>query len=99
MAGEPTYTAEGVAIPDSIDELHALLATVAENHPDVNAEDVSMMETAVIEIAGNLIEHGRPPGQVNYRLVLTVYSDRLEGVLSDSGEELPGGLGDPQMPD
>src|SRR5688500_19350846 len=43
---------------------------------------VSMMETAVIEIAGNLVEHGRPPGRVRYRFTLTV--DRKSTRLNSS---------------
>jgi serine/threonine-protein kinase RsbW len=93
------YTAQGVAVPDSLETLHHLLAQVAAAHPDISAEDISMMETAVIEIAGNLIEHGRPPGEVSYRFILTVHPDRLEGLLADSGEELPGDLAGRGMPD
>lgn len=97
MRGE--YTAEGVAVPDSLEELHRLLEDVAGDHPEVSAEDVSMMETAVIEIAGNLIEHGRPAGSVRYRFTLTVLPDRLEGRLSDSGQELPRSLSVATAPD
>lgn len=90
MAGELTsYVVEGVAVPDSIDRLHELLGRVGGEHPDVLTEDLCMLETAVIEIAGNLIEHGRPSGGVEYQLRLEVLPDRLEGLLADSGGELP----------
>lgn len=94
MAGERSYAVEQVAAPESIDSLHDLLARVARENPEVPRDDLSMMETAVIEIAGNLVEHGRPPGEVTYRFDLTLHADRLEGVMADSGEELPGGLTD-----
>lgn len=90
MAGEPNgYVVEGVAMPHALDLLHDLISRVGGDHPDVLAEDLCMLETAVIEIAGNLIEHGRPSGAVDYRLRLDVLPDRLEGLLADSGEELP----------
>lgn len=83
-----SYRLEGLAVPQSLDELHQLLAQVAVDHPDVNAEDLSMLETATIEIAGNVVEHGRPAGKVIYNFSLTVADDRLLGVLADSGEEM-----------
>ena len=90
MAGELSgYVIEGVAVPHSLDLLHDLIDRVGGEHPDVLHEDLSMLETAVIEIAGNLIEHGRPSGAVDYRLRLNVLPDRLEGLLADSGEQLP----------
>ena len=90
MAGELTgYVIEGVAVPHSLELLHDLIDRVGGDHPDVLHEDLFMLETAVIEIAGNLIEHGRPSGAVDYRLRLDVLPDRLEGLLADSGEELP----------
>ncbi|HET6919786.1 MAG TPA: ATP-binding protein [Jiangellaceae bacterium] len=97
MDGE--YAVEGVALPDTLEQLHLLIARVAVDHPEVGAEDLSMLETAVIEIAGNLIEHGRPPGEVRYTFTLRVHPDRLIAVLSDSGEALPVSLSQPSMPD
>lgn len=76
-------------MPDSLDLLHHLVERVGSNQPDVLSEDLPMLETAVIEIAGNLIEHGRPAGGVDYRLSLEVLLDRLEGMLFDGGEALP----------
>jgi serine/threonine-protein kinase RsbW len=87
MTGE--YLIDGLAVPESLDLLHDLLERVAREHPDVSAADLMMFETAVIEIAGNVVEHGRPPGEVTYGFRLEVLPDRLEGVLIDSGEELP----------
>jgi serine/threonine-protein kinase RsbW len=52
----------------------------------------------VIEVAGNVVEHGRPPGDVSWAFRLTVLPDRLEATLSDSGEEYPGGTWGTTMP-
>jgi len=96
---EGAYVVAGVAMPHSLDLLHDLLEQVGHQHPDVSVEDLWMLETAVIEIAGNLIEHGRPAGAVDYQLRVKVLPDRLEGLLADSGEALPGPVTGREMPD
>lgn len=85
MAGEPAYVLDGLAVPAVLEELHVLLERVAHEHPDVLPGDLMLFETAVVEIAGNVVEHGRPPGQVPYTFSLTVLPDRLEGVLHEHG--------------
>ena len=97
MAGD--YRLDGLAVPESLRRLHALLEHVAQDHPEVTADDLMLLETAVIEIAGNVVEHGRPPGQVRYAFEVAVLPDRLEALLTDTGEEVPGATGSPDMPD
>ena len=87
------YQLDGLATPAILEQLHELLALVRDEHPDLAAEDLMMFETAVIEIAGNVVEHGMPPGQVPYRFTLAVSDDRVAGVLSHAGDRLDGALG------
>ncbi len=87
MAGD--YRIDGLAVPESLGLLHSLLEQVAADHPEVSPDDLMLLETAVIEIAGNVVEHGRPPGEVRYAFTLAVLPDRLEAVLTDTGEEVP----------
>lgn len=84
MTGESRYTIEQLAVPDSLEELHTLLERIGSEHPEVDAADLMMFETAVIEIAGNVIEHGTPAGQVVFVFVFTVEEDRLECRLRDT---------------
>ncbi len=86
-------------MPESLNLLHDLLEHVGEEHPDLDPGDLMLFETAVIEVAGNVVEHGRPRGRVNWTFQLSVQPDRLEGQLSDSGEEYPGGTWGTTMPD
>jgi serine/threonine-protein kinase RsbW len=95
MAGE--YRLDGVAVPAVLEELHELLEHVRRDHPDVFPEDLMLFETAVMEIAGNVVEHGRPPGEVPYTFVLTVLPDRVEALLSDAGDPVDL-TGTPSMP-
>lgn len=88
MAGESEYVIEALAVPETIGDLHELLALVGRENADVSATDLMMFETAVIEIAANVVEHGRPEGQVFYTFRLWLLDDRIEAALSDSGDEL-----------
>jgi serine/threonine-protein kinase RsbW len=97
MTGD--YLLEGLAVPDSLDLLHDLLERVGAENPDLAPSDLMLFETAVIEVAGNVVEHGHPPGQVRWSFRLAVRPDRLEATLSDSGEEYPGGAWGTVMPD
>ncbi|WP_052437035.1 ATP-binding protein [Georgenia sp. SUBG003] len=57
-----------------------------------------MFETAVIEVAGNVVEHGRPEGRVVYRFRLAVLPDRVVARL-EAGQEVDGDPGAPGLPD
>ena len=96
MTGD--YVLEGLAVPESLNLLHDLLERAGREHPDLDAGDLMMFETAVIEVAGNVVEHGRPHGRVTWAFRLSVLEDRLEARLSDSGEEYPGGTWGTAMP-
>lgn len=88
MAGEREYVIEALAVPETIGDLHEMLALVGRENSDVVDMDLMMFETAVIEIAANVVEHGRPEGQVFYTFRLVLLDDRIEASLSDSGDEL-----------
>jgi len=83
-----SYSVQGIAAPACFEDLHQLLERVSEDHPDVRRTDLDMLETAIIEIAGNVVEHGCPPGQVAYTLYLWVTETTLKSVLVDSGSEV-----------
>ena len=86
MAGE--YRVDTLAVPETLNLLHDLLDRVREEHPELESTDVMLFETAVIEIANNVVEHGRPPGTIRYSFVLDIDGDRLLGHLSDGGPPL-----------
>jgi serine/threonine-protein kinase RsbW len=96
MAGE--YALRGLAVPESLDLLQDLLEQVRREHPDLREADVSMFETAIVEIHGNVVEHGHPPGRVIYAFELEVSADRLVGVLADTGRAAPDLSGLDELP-
>lgn len=96
MAGE--YSVSGLAVPETIDLLHSLLAEARADFPDVSEVDVSMIEMAIIEIAGNVVQHSPEAETAVYSFTLQVLDDRLVGVLEHSGPEVTG-LPTPSMPE
>src|SRR3954454_3329822 len=96
MTGD--YLLEGLAVPESLNLLHDLLERAGQEHPDLSASDLMLFETAVIEVAGNVVEHGQPYGRVKWSFWLSILPDRMEARLSDSGEEYPGGTWGTDMP-
>lgn len=81
MAGE--LRRAGLALPDALEEVHTLLAEVAATHPDLAAGDVMRVETALVELVGNIIEHGRPPGGVRFTLSVEVGAEEIVAQLGD----------------
>lgn len=97
---EPPYRVGGFAVPESLHLLRGLLERAAGDHPDVEGEVFMDFEIAVLEVAGNVVRHGRPPGEVRYSFALQIHDDRLVGLLADTGQEAPFDARDtPGMPD
>jgi serine/threonine-protein kinase RsbW len=95
MAGD--YELDALSVPESLEELHELMERASQDHPGL-ATDLMLMETAVIELAGNVVEHGRPEGRVAYHFSLQVLPDRLLGLLSDAGDQVEPGAEAPADP-
>ncbi len=90
MAGDAAasaYTLSGLAVPEELTRLHELLEQVSTEHPALPDSDVMLLETAVIEVAGNVVQHGRPVGRVQWVLTVEVHPSTLVARLADSGEE------------
>lgn len=85
-SGENVYTLEGFAVPEQIDAVHDLLARAASEHPELDPTDVMLFETAIIEIANNVVEYGRPEGKVRWRFTIQVRPEEIEADLDDTGQ-------------
>jgi serine/threonine-protein kinase RsbW len=80
------YVLEGFAVPDQLDAVHTLLAQAAGDHPELEPMDVMLFETAIIEIANNVVEYGRPEGEVRWKFTIRVHEDEIEAELDDTGQ-------------
>ncbi len=88
----------GVAGPGCLDLVHDMLAELWTGAPEVAEQDRTLFEIAVVEIAGNVVEHTRPR-PVACELELAVYPDRLDAVFHDTGEDAAVDLSDTGLPD
>ncbi|WP_181158441.1 ATP-binding protein [Leucobacter massiliensis] len=80
------YTLEGFAVPEQLDAVHTLLAQAAGDHPWLDPTDVMLFETAIIEIANNVVEYGRPEGEVRWKFTIRVHEEEIEAELEDTGQ-------------
>ncbi len=83
-----SYTVAGKVEVEGLELLHDLMAQVGRDHPEVEPVDLSMLETAVIEIAGNVVEHGTPPDGVRFEFQLEVTDGQLRAQLVDTGDPI-----------
>lgn len=77
----------GPAEPGWLDEVHGAFARLWAGAPGVPELDRMRFETAVIEIATNIVRHTTPvgPGPVEASVLLRARAPRLEAELSDTG--------------
>ena len=92
MNGE-TYALRGAAHPECLEELHELVARAGAEHPEVADLDFMLLETAVIEVAGNFVEHAAANNAVTFAFELRVLPDALDVRIDDDGPEFQGELG------
>lgn len=94
-----TRTRRLTAPPDTVDTVHELLDSVWGSVADLSPHDRMSLETAIIELTANVIQHANRGQGVNATLTVIAYPDRLEATLSDSGEVDYVELDGRQMPD
>jgi len=82
----PASTIDLAAPPDDVNSVHDHLQSVWDGHADVGELDRISFETALIELAANVIRHGDAGGGVTCSLTVNVTGDRIEAHLTDSGQ-------------
>jgi serine/threonine-protein kinase RsbW len=79
-------TIDLAAPPDDVNSVHDHLESVWDRHPEVGELDRISFETALIELAANVIRHGDSGEGVTCSLIVDVREDRIEAHLTDSGQ-------------
>ena len=78
---------EASVAPESLEQIFALLAEWWEEVGEVTAATRFGFETAVIEIAGNIVEHSEGAGEDRrYTLDLLADADTLSATFRDDGD-------------
>jgi serine/threonine-protein kinase RsbW len=72
--------------PDDLNAVHDFLEAVLETAPDIDELDRMAFETALVELAGNVIQHADGGGGTACVLTVTVDGGRLRAELTDSAE-------------
>lgn len=83
------------AAPECLEQFHELLDRLWVESPDVVLADRMTFQTAVAEVAANIVEHGARGEPVRLRLVVHVRPDRLEAHFDDRGQEYVEGASRP----
>ena len=87
------------APPDDVDAVHEFLETVWEANPGVSEFDRMAFETALIELASNVIQHAAGEGGVTCVLTVSADEDGLSASLADTADAGGIVLMDRSMPD
>ena len=87
-----------VSPPDDVETVHELLASLWSETPHVTDGDRIRFETALIELAANVMTYADAGGTVECTLVIEVTDARITATLTDSGIEADIPLTDRGMP-
>ena len=71
---------------DDINTVHDYIARVWAEHDDLDEMDRLRFETAIIELAANVIQHGDNGNGVSAEVVITVDDEVIHGRITDSSE-------------
>ena len=90
MSAEPAaraplcvLTLEAGAEPDCLERVHGLVDDLWERVPGLEPTERYRFETAVVEAAGNIVEHA--VGAVRLQVRLAAYHDAVEASFCDTG--------------
>ena len=99
MAGEDGRTLVTAAEPAALQHVHELLEQLWEDADDVVAEDRVRFETAVAEIAGNIVTHAQEGRALELTVHVSASPDRIEARFEDEGQPVDVDLSAAEMPD
>ncbi|MGA1838160.1 ATP-binding protein [Herbiconiux sp. 11R-BC] len=85
--------------PGDVDAVHEFLETVWAENPEVGEFDRMAFETALIELASNVIQHAAGDGGVTCVLSVTADENGLSASLTDTADAGGIVLMDREMPD
>jgi serine/threonine-protein kinase RsbW len=85
--------------PDDLDTVHDYIQRVWTEHPDLDDMDKLMFETALVELAANIIQHANGGRGVEGTLSIAVTEERIRCEITDSSGASNVALAAREMPD
>jgi serine/threonine-protein kinase RsbW len=85
--------------PDDIDTVQDYVQRVWAAAPDLDSMDKLKFETAIVELAANVIQHADEGNGVTATVVVTVDGERIRGSVADSSGASSVTLAPREMPD
>lgn len=98
-SGVTLHTLQLQAPPDNVDAVHSLLETVWAHDLIVSGSDRLRFETALIELASNVLQHANTGAGVTCNLQLQISAEQIVATLRDSGASAVTGIPHAGMPD
>lgn len=99
MGSTASHSITLVAPPDDVDAVHQLLAEVWVDFPSVSTVDRTSFETALIELASNVIRHAGGGAAVRCDLTVSIVGGVIEARLTDGAAPSNADLVARGMPD
>jgi serine/threonine-protein kinase RsbW len=99
VPGDEGRTLVAPAEPAALERVHELLEALWEDAGDVSLEDRLHFETAVTEIAGNIVLHAHDGRPLEFTLDVRAHPDRIEARFRDAGRRADVDLSAARLPD
>lgn len=87
------------AEPQALDRVHEALAELWLDAADVGAGDRMAFETALTEVAGNVVQHACDGPGLDLAIEICVSADRIEAHLRDRGRRSTARLDEATLPE
>lgn len=81
-----TYQRQLSAPPEDVDSVHDFLQIIWNENPEIPAKEKIRVETAIIELAANIILYSEATTGVIFNIIVNTSKDKLEASISDNGE-------------
>ncbi|MGK2853591.1 MAG: ATP-binding protein [Microbacteriaceae bacterium] len=99
MTEPSVHTLQMNVPPDDVDTVHNLLETVWSDAPGISLRDRMSFETALVELASNVIQYANAGTGVSCRVSVETQDDQISASLCDSGKAADVELDAQRMPD
>jgi serine/threonine-protein kinase RsbW len=93
------YSRQLASPPDDVNLVHDLLASVWADTPSIGMTDRFSFETALVELAANVIQHADGGSGISYVITIRIVDGRIEATLIDTGEHAKVEIAKSVMPD